>query len=243
MKPRKTINHYLKYDHLYKNHYGKYIQAYRPKREEDLEDYLVDLIKPQSEESILDCGCGFGAVAELLSSKCDTITGLNICRSQFPLSPSKVLYIEGDFDNISNLFNHNTFDKIIFIETMGYTIDLATLIAQCRRVLKKKGKLIIKDFFLKKMSNQKLLKLQKEQHDLVQDFYNYKIIDHDLILKELRLHSMKVLKNKTPNFYCDWGAAFSFEQKFLPSKLKRIMRRHTPKDNLFTCLEIISEKT
>ena len=243
MNTKKTINHYLKHNSSYRHYYGKYIQACRPKSEKDLENYLINLIKPLANESILDCGCGFGSVSELLSTKCKKIFGLNLCENQLPVESTKVLYRKGDFDNISNLFNNASFDKIIFLETMGYTRDLGKLISQCKKILNKKGKLIIKEFFLKKTSNKKLLKLQAEQLNFTQDFYNYKIIDQDRMLEELQAQSMKVSKNCSPNFNCAWDSAFSFEQNSLPVNIPKIMHKHTPKDNLFTCLEIIAEKT
>lgn len=243
MNTKKTINHYLEYNSSYRDHYGKYLQAYRPEKEKDLEKYLLNLIRPKENESILDCGCGFGSVSELLSTKCKSITGLNICENQLPIKASKVLYKKGDFDNVSDLFSDTSFDKIIFLETMGYSKDLGKLIAQCKKILNKKGKLIIKEFFLKKISNKKLLKLQTEQFNFVQDFYNYKIINQDRILNELESQSMKVSKNRLPDFDCAWDCAFSFEQNSLPVNFPKIMHKHTPKDNLFTCLEIIAENT
>ena len=238
-----TVKHYCDHDDSYKSHYGKYIQAYRPKKDADLENYLLNLIKPQVNESILDCGCGFGSVSELLSSKCKNVTALNICKSQLPKSRNKVIYKHGDFDQINTLFNDKLFDKIIFLETMGYTSNLTNLIYQCKQALTHKGKIIMKELFNKEVSSHKILELQTKQKDFVKSFYNYTILDKVTLVGELQACGIRLLNIQKPNFECDWSSAFNFERHSLPNHFPKIIHKNTQKDNLFECLEIIAEKT
>lgn len=241
MLTENTINHYLRYNFSYKSHYGKYIQAYRPKKEKDLEDYLINLIRPQAHDTILDCGCGFGSVSELLSHKCKRVTALNICKNQLPKFSDKVIYKHGDFDRMHESFGNTLFDKIIFIETMGYTNNLSKLILQCKKLLNKNGKLIIKEFFVKENSNFK--EQQLISSDLTKKLYNYSILNQSSFKKEIFKNNLKIKSCKNPDFTCDWSRAYNFQNSILKDFDYEIIKKHQQSDNLFECLEIISENT
>jgi len=244
MSSLETITHFNVYDNLYKKHYGKYLQAYRPTKDHDLELYINQLIKPQIDETILDCGSGFGAVAEQVSHQSKKVYAINICKNQIPLNESKVTYIHSDFDRMDFIFkNEQVFDKIIFMESLGYSKNTDILLRKCKNLLKTKGKLILKEFFSKNLFNKKLKDLQLRSISLTKKIYNYQILDNNNIQNILNSLDLKTLSIQHPHFECDWSNSFHFEQSIINNQNLKVMHKESQKDNLFDCLEIIAEKS
>ena len=238
-----TVKHFNVYDNLYKQHYGKYIQAYRPTEDQDLELYINELIKPQPHEIILDCGSGFGSVAEQISPRSKKVYAINICRQQIPPKQSDVNYIHGDFDKIDFIFkSKEVFDKIIFIESLGYSKDINLLFSKCKELLKSHGKLILKEFFAKNLPNKKLQDLQDKSIYLTKKIYNYNILDRQNIQNITESLDFNILSINPPAFECKWSRSFNFEQIIINNQNQKIIHKNTQKDNLFECLEIIAEK-
>lgn len=244
MSSLETVKHFNVYDDLYKQHYGKYIQAYRPTKDQDLELYINQLIKPQPHEIILDCGSGFGAVAEQVSHQSKKVYAINICDKQIRTNRSLVNYIHGDFDEIDLFFKpEGLFDKIVFIESLGYSKDISLLLSKCKNLLNPKGKLILKEFFSKNLLNKKLKDLQSRSISLTKKIYNYQILDNNNTQSILNSLDFKTLSTQPPYFECDWSNSFNFEQNIINNQNLKVLHKESQKDNLFDCLEIIAEKS
>ena len=244
MSSLETVKHFNAYDDLYKQHYGKYIQAYRPTEDQDLKLYINQLIKPQPHETILDCGSGFGAVAEQISHQSKKVYAINICKNQIPINESKVSYIHSDFDQIDFIFkDEQFFDKIIFMESLGYTKNIDTLLRKCKNLLKPKGKLILKEFFIKNLKDEKLQGMQDRSIFLTKKIYNYEILNKNSLQDTLNSLSLGRISIQKPNFECDWSSSFYFEQSIIKKQNQKVVHKDAHKENLFDCLEIIAEKS
>lgn len=243
MSTKETIEHYRNYSILYRKHYGKYIQAYRPRTDKILESYMNELISPQKNETILDCGCGFGTLAEKISTQAQKVFAMNIAKDQMPEIESEVEYLNADFDNLENHFPWDFFDKIIFTEAMGYSSNIQKLIKMISNCLKPGGKIVSKEFYKKKLKNEKLIKMQKKSLNSTKEIYNYQILDLHEFKENLKNSSLKLNSVRKPNFKCDWTNAFNFEQEIINKKDLEVMKKHEQKNSLFDCLEIIAEKT
>ena len=246
MNPLNTVKHFNAYDNLYKKHYGKYIQAYRPTQDQDLELYINQLIKPRPHEIILDCGSGFGAVAEQISPQSKKVHAINICSQQISTNQSNVNYIHGDFDEVDSIFTDKSiFDKIVFIESLGYSKDISALLDKCKNLLKPKGKLILKEFFVKNLFNKKLQDLQVKSIFLTKKIYNYQILDSKNLQDMVNSLDLNMLSIHSPVFECNWSKSFNFEQSIIKNQNEKIIQKPqeiAEKDNLFDCLELIVEK-
>lgn len=244
MSTLETVKHFNTYDALYKQHYGKYIQAYRPTKDQDFDLYINQLIKPGPHEIILDCGSGFGAVANQISPLSKEVYAINICKNQIPTNQSNVNYINADFDQLDSIFkDEQVFDKIIFMESLGYSKDIDLLLSKCKNLLKPKGKLILKEFFFKNLPNKKLKDLQARSISLTKKIYNYQILDNNNTQNTLKSLDLKMLSIQTPYFACDWSNSFHFEQNIINNQNLKVMHKEAQKDNLFDCFEIITEKS
>jgi len=244
MSVLETVKHFDTHDALYKQHYGKYIQAYRPTKDQDFKFYIDQLIKPLSHEIILDCGSGFGAVSEQISPLSKEVYAINICKNQIPINQSNVNYINADFDQLDFAFkDKHVFDKIIFMESLGYSKNTETLLRKCKNLLKPKGKLILKEFFIKDLFDKKLKKLQSRSIFLTKKIYNYKILNKNILQDTLNSFGLNILSIKSPGFECDWSKSFHFEQSVINNQKQKVIHEHSHKDNLFDCLEIIAENS
>jgi ubiquinone/menaquinone biosynthesis C-methylase UbiE len=119
---------------------------------EDLSDReLLDFIKPESADVILDAGCGSGANILLLHDKVNRITGIDysdgaVERCKRRLRSGRVSNVDisrGDVTNLS-LANHSV-DKILCMSVMQYLADVQVRAAlgEFHRVLKPGGVLIL----------------------------------------------------------------------------------------------------
>lgn len=111
------------------------------------EDYLIENI-PDSVNSILDVGCGMGSLARKLIGLGYHVEGLS------PDITQKQIFTE----RIDATFHHTTFedfskssqyDCIIMSESAQY-INLDKIFVNARRLLNKKGYLIVCDYFVLK---------------------------------------------------------------------------------------------
>jgi len=109
------------------------------------------LLKPvQQGMRFLDLGCGSGAAADYLASRCNveivcvtnSTVQADICRRKFEKFNGRVQVIVSDFDYLELADRH--FDAIYAFESIGYTKDLDAWLARCWRSLKPGGRLLIR---------------------------------------------------------------------------------------------------
>lgn len=111
---------------------------------------IMKYLNPKKGERILDAGCGIGYYSFELASKfgCQ-VNGIDIDKEDIQLAKqiakkTNVSNVEFDVCDIFKLkFEDETFDKIILSEVLEHIADDVGLIKELRRVLKRKGNLII----------------------------------------------------------------------------------------------------
>jgi SAM-dependent methyltransferase len=111
-------------------------------------EYL--LLKSKEGMRLLDLGCGSGAAAAYLASRCNVevvcVTNssvqADICRRKFAKLGGRGQVIVTDFDSLD--LPGESFDAAYSLESIGYAKDLDAWLARCWRMLKPGGRLLIR---------------------------------------------------------------------------------------------------
>lgn len=115
--------------------------------------YLLEELEKEPFDSVLDCGCGTGPVIELLHEKYPDkhYTGLDLTPEMIHVAQAKNLsntnFVVGDCENIP--FPKDTFDAIISSNSFHHYPNPQDFFNNAYRVLKKNGRLILRDYTTK----------------------------------------------------------------------------------------------
>lgn len=141
-------------------HYGFYDKKNRTHKKAvaNMNRVLARLAKIKSDDKVLDCGCGVGGssvwIAKEIGAK---VTGVNINKMQIEIAKefakeqevgNKVTFLEKDFTK--KMFPKNSFDVLWGIESICYVKDKRKFLKKAAKLLKKRGRIIIADGFIKK---------------------------------------------------------------------------------------------
>ena len=150
-------------------------------------DVLIKKMNPQRREVILDLGCGTGRYVKELSEKCRKIIGVDFSKEMLEVAKVKNPNVEFYQKDITKRlpFKNNTFDKIISSLVFSHLTDISKPLKECRRILKKSGKLFITDFPGGSTIDWKSIKYKK------------KIIHSLDVSKTCRFHSIAEYIDKT----------------------------------------------
>lgn len=112
-------------------------------------DNIIKYAQIDNEDSVLECGCGSGYFFKRLIQKKPNIKYKGIDLSANQVSNAKKLNSEHsrrfkqcNWNNIE--YADESFDRVIFLETIGYADDVDKLLSECWRVLKPGGILFSK---------------------------------------------------------------------------------------------------
>jgi len=187
-------------------------------------EYL--LLEPAEGMRLLDLGCGSGAAACYLASKCsvDIVAVTNsavqadICRRKFASYDGRVRVIVGDFDDLD--LADGSFDAIYALESIGYTKDLDAWLARCWRMLRPGGRLLIR-------SPGSLDSCRREQdyRNVTAFFENwrYNFFGANLLVFKLRRLGFDHIRYRQLPFWA-WGMTLNFIQHLLLWKFRLRMR-------------------
>jgi ubiquinone/menaquinone biosynthesis C-methylase UbiE len=107
-------------------------------------EYALDFIKLQPTDKLLDVGCGTGFFISLAAKAGAGITGFD-ATSQFieeaKLRNPSVKFITGEMEELP--FADNSFDVVTGFNSFQYAANVKNALAQAKRVLKNKGKLVV----------------------------------------------------------------------------------------------------
>ncbi len=202
---------------------GELIQAYRTSDDSELLEYYLESAKIKAGQVILDSGCGICGVSSYFASKLNVcIDAITVSQVQVDLSKSNlkqrslkgsVKVIKGDYHNLSEYFIKNRFDRILFIESLGHTIDVNRVIKESYTVLKSGGSIYIKDFFKKKFINNFSNKRYYTVVNNINKIYKYNTLDLEKTIASLRCAGFDIEFIKKPDFKDDISVRLAFETK------------------------------
>lgn len=171
----------------YLSSYGKIIQAARPTSDTEFIKHISDSIGIEDGMHILDAGCGVcGPAVEFAKLKKITIEGVTISEVQVLEARKYILennlessinVKRGDFTDLESIYPHDSFDKIYFLETLGYSSDLKKVLSGAAKILKKGGSIYIKDFFTVPIIDNEQKKIQYKVTGEIRVEYLYKVLD------------------------------------------------------------------
>lgn len=188
---RKAINQYSTsdvkqyYDEMtssYIEGFGEVFQGSRPESTDELVDYLIQAAKLEDNLTILDAGCGICGPAIMFAERCDiniealTLSSVQVSKAQDLIRNKglqrQINVRQGDFHRLDDLYPANTFDRVLFLESLCHAEDYRKVLAQARHVLKPGGFLYIKDFYaIDHRSRPDLLALQANDLKALNQLY------------------------------------------------------------------------
>lgn len=174
--------YYDKMTSSYIQGFGEVFQGSRPESTDELVDYLIEAARLQDNLTILDAGCGICGPAIMFAERCDlsiealTLSSVQVGEAQARIAnkglQQRINVRQGDFHHLDRLYTANTFDRVLFLESLCHAGDYRKVLSQAMHVLKPGGFLYIKDFYaIDHRSRPKLLALQAKDLQALNDIY------------------------------------------------------------------------
>lgn len=203
---------------------------------------LSELAEVTSSDSVLDAGCGVGGSSMFLA---DTIgcqaTGITLSEKQIAYGQKTVqkrgLTEKVEFhkmDYTATTFESGSFDVVWACESMSHAADKTLFLKEMFRVLKKGGRLIISDFFMREEDQQDPDDLMKKWGDTwgISQFPTGQVFIEDakaVGFRDAKLfdYTEKIVKSAR-RMYCAslLGSIPSEAYNFLHPKVSRFARTH-----------------
>lgn len=219
---KKVSEYYDEWTDRYLESYGETIQAYRPESDEEFFDALIKSIVLKNGMNILDAGCGVCGPSIYFANKLKLkIEAISISAEQVRIASEKIKHNnieglnvqEGDFHNLRDIFPINYFDKIFFLESLGYAHTPDIVIESAFKLLKPGGQIYIKDFYPLALKNSDYCKLQKNCLNELREIYKYNILDFSQTIQSLHSIGFKCDYIKKPSFSAENDCSFVFERQ------------------------------
>lgn len=242
--------YYDEQTHNYMASYGNILQFSRPSSDLDLINYLSDSIGLEDGMKVLDAGCGVcGPAVEFakrLHLKIEAITISNVQVNEAKKNINEntlkgsINVIKGDFAELDSYYSAETFDKIYFMETLGYSANLEKVIKSAISVLKKGGSIYIKDAFLAPLTNSESKRIQHENNQNIRIEYQYKVLDILDVFKIMRSQGLYVEFIRPLNISEDFTIPLHFESQTNHSSMTKVLNIPF---QLYESLEVKFKKT
>ena len=159
---------------------------------------VLQIYSPDGEESVLDMGCALGAFCFALAPLCKEITGVDYSRKAIGLCNrflrksqySNIKFICGDAQNTG--LKSESYDVIICADLFEHLYPEVSekVLDECRRLLKKSGKLVIwtphRGHILEILKNNNIILKRDISH------VDYKSMDY--LLRSLRKRNFSIQK-------------------------------------------------
>lgn len=184
------------------------------------------LLRPKDGMRLLDLGCGSGAAADYLASRCNieilcvtnSAVQADICRRKFAKLGGRGQVMVADFDSLDLPNEH--FDAIYSLESIGYSKDLDAWLERCCRMLKPGGRLLIR-------SPGSLDHCRRnEDYQSVTAFFDnwrYNFVGANLLVYKMRRLGFDPIRYRRLPFWA-WGITWNFIQHLLLWKYRLKMR-------------------
>jgi SAM-dependent methyltransferase len=197
-------------------------QALRTLPIEDLHEHVLKTIPIRDNDRILDAGCGIGGPIFYFSQKKNiNIEAINISKVQVDYLKEKILekrlfekinVINGDYHNIDSIYTASSFDIVMFLESFGHSFHPEKLVKSVHKVLKKGGKLYIKDpFWINMMHPYYGLKFRRTR-EILRNHYRFNFITIRKMRRVLSNNGFKIAKLSELDFEnSNWEFTYDYE--------------------------------
>lgn len=138
--------------------FGEVFQGSRPESTDELLACIGSALSLEAGMKVLDAGCGIGAPAIWLAQQHKVhVEALTISPTQAELAQRRadkrklsdsVHVRQGDFHDLQKQYPPESFDRVVFLESLCHANDYGAVLAGARNVLKRGGALYIKDFYV-----------------------------------------------------------------------------------------------
>ena len=187
-------------------------------------DYL--LLKPRDGMRLLELGCGSGAAADYLASRCkvditcvtNSPTQRDICERKFAKFGGRVRVMLADFDDMS--LADGSFDAIFAFESIGYSKNVDAWLSRCWRMLKPGGCLLIRS-----PGSLDFCRREKDYQSVTAFFENwrYNFLGANVLVFKLRRLGFDPIRYRHLPFWA-WGLTWNFIQHLFLWKFRLRMR-------------------
>jgi len=214
LRKRKKISAEKYYDnwtaHYLNTGYGDIIQAHRPPDALELLNHICKQADIADGMKILDAGCGICGPAIYIAQNFNVnITAITNSAEQVKMAAEKVQVaslkgtvevIRADFHRLKDYFPEESFDLVLMLESFGHAVDKTSVLKGIAHVLKKEGRVYIKDYFSKEITGSKSRKKGMKRAIKNMNFhyaYNLADLNHTVkTLRKLQLDLVYIKKNE-----------------------------------------------
>lgn len=173
---------------IYRTHPFKHVN--------DIDYHLAEL---SDKMTILDAGCGMLGPSIYFADKLPNLKIHALTRANDKIKSEiyskiknnklnrRIIPHFNDFNEINKKFRKNTFDRILFIESISYSNDIINLLKSCKSKLKSNGKIYIRTLTIPKTKNSVLTK----SYNRIQQKLEMKLYYHENMIYFLQNSGFK----------------------------------------------------
>lgn len=159
LSPEQVGRYYDEWTPRYRASFGDTFQAGRPSETADLHRYLLESADLRDGQRVLDAGCGVcGPSIAFATRRRLTIDAVTVSKEQAQTAErlvaaaglsGRITVHLADYHTLHERFAAETFDRIVFLESLSHAADPTGPLQAAFTVLKPGGLVYIKDFFAK----------------------------------------------------------------------------------------------
>lgn len=162
---------------------GNTIQGHRPKDLEELHRYIIEQADLHKWNRMLDAGCGVCGPSVFFAENIGLdIEAITISDTQYQQAmknaaecgvPEKINVSLGDFRSLTDHYEPNTFDRAIFLESLGHAGHVRKVAEGLAQVMQPGGMVYIKDLYRRISSDDAFQQRIDRFFELMNEHYSY----------------------------------------------------------------------
>lgn len=216
--------YYEAWTQRYLDTYGEIIQAYRTRNPGRLLRSIIRASGMGAPMRVLDAGCGVCGPSVFFARKTGVqIEAVTISPAQVDLArqriaeaglTGKISVRKGDFHQLSGMYDSQSFDLILFLESLGHSAEPQTVLRETDFVLRTGGSVYIKDFFFKHSDNESERKYIETLVNRVNASYAYHVLDLESLISSARALGWEIEFIRPPEYNTETKTRSTFEARF-----------------------------
>ena len=216
--------YYDEWHDRYEDIYGDIIQAVRPASEQELLAYLTTSIGLERGMRIVDAGAGTcGPAVHFAKSLEVQVDALTVSSKQVQAANERIGREQvselvncrlGDYHELDLIYENESYDAVIFLESLGHAQDSEKVLKAAIRLLKPGGFVYIKDFYPRETDDSEFAERIRKTIENINEHYVYNVLDLHKTITTLRKCGMAVQYIRPMGFNDDTGIRAKFESTF-----------------------------